>query len=179
MTWPPPLGDVARRPGDQQSLVAEIEGRAEGRSAVEDFILEVVRRHPAGPFQMSRTTEVDAPDEWARFGWRYLDSAGRELVWPVPGPAEGWARCRGWSGVTGVWSGAGGRSYRLHEVECAGVAAGWKWDPFDIQGQPHRPRSCRDHQPHKAERLTDRFSTSSHAREAAGSAGFDGRFTLT
>lgn len=55
-------------------------GRAEGRSAVEDFITEVVRRHPAGPCRMFRTTQVDAPDEWARFGWRYLDSAGRELL---------------------------------------------------------------------------------------------------
>ncbi|MER6172065.1 nuclear transport factor 2 family protein [Streptosporangium sp. NPDC001681] len=55
-------------------------GRGVGRKAVEDFITEVVQGHPAGPTRMVRTTRVDAPGEWARFGWRYEDSSGRSLL---------------------------------------------------------------------------------------------------
>ncbi|WP_344973586.1 nuclear transport factor 2 family protein [Streptosporangium fragile] len=55
-------------------------GRGVGRKAVEDFITEVVQVHPTGPTRMVRTTRVDAPDEWARFGWRYEDAAGRILL---------------------------------------------------------------------------------------------------
>ncbi|SEG59196.1 SnoaL-like domain-containing protein [Thermomonospora echinospora] len=55
-------------------------GRGVGRKAVAEFITEVVRSHPSGPCRMVRTTRVDAPDEWARFGWRYEDAAGRVLL---------------------------------------------------------------------------------------------------
>ncbi|MEV0202222.1 nuclear transport factor 2 family protein [Nonomuraea sp. NPDC050691] len=55
-------------------------GRGVGRHAVEDFITEVVQGHPAAPCRMVRTTRVDAPHEWARFGWRYEDGHGRTLL---------------------------------------------------------------------------------------------------
>ncbi|MBB2915123.1 hypothetical protein FHS43_006443 [Streptosporangium becharense] len=55
-------------------------GRGVGRKAVEDFITEVVQGHPTGLTRMVRTTRVDAPDEWARFGWRYEDANGRGLL---------------------------------------------------------------------------------------------------
>jgi SnoaL-like domain len=55
-------------------------GRGVGRKAVEDFITEVVQGHPSGPCLMVRTTRVDAPGEWARFGWRYEDASGRSLL---------------------------------------------------------------------------------------------------
>lgn len=55
-------------------------GRGVGRKAVEDFITEVVQGHPAAPCRMVRTTRVDAPEEWARFGWRYEDGEGRSLL---------------------------------------------------------------------------------------------------
>jgi hypothetical protein len=51
-----------------------------GRKSVEDFITEVVQGHPSGPCRMVRTTRVDAPEEWARFGWRYEDAARQELL---------------------------------------------------------------------------------------------------
>ncbi|MCC5577340.1 MULTISPECIES: hypothetical protein [Microtetraspora] len=55
-------------------------GRGVGREAVEDFITEVVQGHPSGPCRMVRTTGVDAPEEWARFGWCYEDAAGRPIL---------------------------------------------------------------------------------------------------
>ncbi len=55
-------------------------GRGVGREAVSDFITEVVRSHPSGPCRMVRTTRVDAPGEWARFGWCYEDAEGRVLL---------------------------------------------------------------------------------------------------
>ncbi len=55
-------------------------GRGVGRKAVEDFITEVVQRHPSGSCLMVRTTRVDAPDEWARYGWRYESAAGEPLL---------------------------------------------------------------------------------------------------
>ncbi|GAA3443920.1 nuclear transport factor 2 family protein [Planomonospora venezuelensis] len=55
-------------------------GRGEGRGSVEDFITQVVQGHPAGPCRLVRTTGVDAPGEWARFGWSYVDAAGRTLL---------------------------------------------------------------------------------------------------
>ncbi|GAA3145399.1 hypothetical protein GCM10010466_40570 [Planomonospora alba] len=55
-------------------------GRGVGRGAVEDFITEVVRNHPAGRCRMVRTTRVDAPQEWARFGWRFETGDGDPLL---------------------------------------------------------------------------------------------------
>ena len=55
-------------------------GRGTGRAAVADFITEVVQRHPAGHTRMMRTTPVDAPEEWARFGWRYEDADGHPIL---------------------------------------------------------------------------------------------------
>ncbi|MDP9866215.1 MULTISPECIES: nuclear transport factor 2 family protein [Streptosporangium] len=55
-------------------------GRGVGREAVEDFISEVVQRHPSGACRMVRTTRVDAPDEWARYGWRYESATGEALL---------------------------------------------------------------------------------------------------
>lgn len=55
-------------------------GRGVGREFVADFIAEVVHRHPAGPARMVRTTAVDAPEEWARFGWRYEDTTGQSIL---------------------------------------------------------------------------------------------------
>ncbi|TDD80360.1 nuclear transport factor 2 family protein [Actinomadura rubrisoli] len=55
-------------------------GRSVGRKAVEDFITEVVQGHPAAPCRMVRTTRVDAPEEWARFGWRYEAGDGHALL---------------------------------------------------------------------------------------------------
>ncbi|WP_285707650.1 nuclear transport factor 2 family protein [Microtetraspora sp. NBRC 16547] len=55
-------------------------GRGVGREAVEDFITEVVQGHPSGPSRMVRTTGVDAPSEWARFGWCYEDAAGQIIL---------------------------------------------------------------------------------------------------
>ncbi|GAA5081195.1 hypothetical protein HNP84_009378 [Thermocatellispora tengchongensis] len=46
-------------------------GRGVGRDAVEDFITEVVQSYRAGGCRLVRTTSVDAPHEWARFGWRF------------------------------------------------------------------------------------------------------------
>ncbi|NBM21237.1 nuclear transport factor 2 family protein [Streptomyces sp. GC420] len=45
-------------------------GRSEGVEAVERFVMEM-RRHPAGPGTMVRTSVVDAPGEWARYQWVY------------------------------------------------------------------------------------------------------------
>jgi hypothetical protein len=50
-------------------------GRAEGRAAFEDFMGHL-RAHPRGPGRLVRTTVVDAPGEWARYGWTYYDGAG-------------------------------------------------------------------------------------------------------
>ncbi|MEV7006246.1 nuclear transport factor 2 family protein [Streptosporangium sp. NPDC051022] len=55
-------------------------GRGVGRKAVEDFITEVVQGSPAGPCRLVRTTRVDAPQEWARFGWSYENAAGESLL---------------------------------------------------------------------------------------------------
>ncbi|MEV0583373.1 nuclear transport factor 2 family protein [Nonomuraea sp. NPDC050310] len=55
-------------------------GRGVGRKAVEDFITEVMQAHPSGPCRMVRATRVDAPEEWARYGWRYEDGEGRTLL---------------------------------------------------------------------------------------------------
>jgi hypothetical protein len=58
-------------------------GRGRGRKAVEEFIVEVVQGHrsaSSGPCRMVRTTRVDAPGEWARFGWRCEDGDGRTLL---------------------------------------------------------------------------------------------------
>ncbi|GGQ03377.1 hypothetical protein [Streptosporangium pseudovulgare] len=48
--------------------------------AVDDFITEVVQSHRAGPCRMVRTSGVDAPDEWARYAWRYESATGEELL---------------------------------------------------------------------------------------------------
>ncbi|MGK5638075.1 nuclear transport factor 2 family protein [Streptomyces sp. URMC 126] len=45
-------------------------GRSEGIEAVERFVLDI-RRHPAGAGTMVRSSEVDMPDEWARYQWRF------------------------------------------------------------------------------------------------------------
>ncbi|GII64093.1 hypothetical protein Skr01_41780 [Sphaerisporangium krabiense] len=55
-------------------------GRGVGREAVEDFITEVVHGHPSGPGRLVRTTRVDAPGEWARFGWRYETATGDTIL---------------------------------------------------------------------------------------------------
>ncbi|TYB45508.1 nuclear transport factor 2 family protein [Actinomadura chibensis] len=55
-------------------------GRRVGRKAVDGFLAEVVQRHPAAPCRLVRTTRVDAPEEWARFGWRYEANDGRSLL---------------------------------------------------------------------------------------------------
>jgi hypothetical protein len=79
-------GDPARRAMLlSRALAADVVfwgplGRGVGREVVEDFITEVVQGHPSGPCLMVRTTRVDAPGEWARFGWRYEDSSGRSLL---------------------------------------------------------------------------------------------------
>ncbi|WP_202638172.1 nuclear transport factor 2 family protein [Bailinhaonella thermotolerans] len=69
----------------RRSLTADVVfwgplGRRVGRQAVEDFITEVVQGHPAGPCRFSRTTGVDAPEEWARFGWRFEGGDGVPLL---------------------------------------------------------------------------------------------------
>ncbi|MFD0304923.1 nuclear transport factor 2 family protein [Streptomyces sp. NPDC127119] len=43
-------------------------GRGEGSEAVERFVLDI-RRHPAGTGTTTRCSEVDMPDEWARYEW--------------------------------------------------------------------------------------------------------------
>ncbi|MEH6374251.1 nuclear transport factor 2 family protein [Streptomyces sp. KLMMK] len=43
-------------------------GRSEGIEAVERFVQDI-RRHPAGTGTMTRCSEVDMPDEWARYQW--------------------------------------------------------------------------------------------------------------
>lgn len=55
-------------------------GRGVGREAVNDFITEVVHGHPEGPGRLIRTTSVDAPGEWARFGWRYESPTGETIL---------------------------------------------------------------------------------------------------
>ncbi|GAA3971057.1 hypothetical protein GCM10023085_61580 [Actinomadura viridis] len=55
-------------------------GRTVGRAAVDRFITEVVQGHAADDRRMVRTTRVDAPEEWARFGWRYENAAGDSLL---------------------------------------------------------------------------------------------------
>ncbi|MBZ4321217.1 nuclear transport factor 2 family protein [Streptomyces huiliensis] len=45
-------------------------GRSEGIEAVERFVLDI-RRHPAGAGTMVRSSEVDMPDEWARYQWLF------------------------------------------------------------------------------------------------------------
>ncbi|MEU0520905.1 nuclear transport factor 2 family protein [Streptosporangium sp. NPDC006007] len=55
-------------------------GRAVGRRVVSDFIAAVVHGHPGGPGRLVRTTQVDAPGEWARFGWRYEGAGGETLL---------------------------------------------------------------------------------------------------
>ncbi|WKU42716.1 nuclear transport factor 2 family protein [Streptomyces sp. VNUA116] len=45
-------------------------GRSEGIAAVERFVLDI-RRHPAGTGTMTRCSEVDMPDEWARYQWAF------------------------------------------------------------------------------------------------------------
>ncbi|GAA3684539.1 hypothetical protein GCM10022224_056530 [Nonomuraea antimicrobica] len=51
-------------------------GRDVGRRVVEDFITEVVQNYRAGGCRMVRTTPVDAPHEWARFGWSFEAADG-------------------------------------------------------------------------------------------------------
>ncbi|MGA4987919.1 nuclear transport factor 2 family protein [Nonomuraea bangladeshensis] len=55
-------------------------GRGVGRGAVEDFLTEVVQSYPAGRCRMVRTTVVDAPHEWARFGWRFESADGTAVL---------------------------------------------------------------------------------------------------
>ncbi|WP_405150385.1 nuclear transport factor 2 family protein [Sphaerisporangium sp. NBC_01403] len=55
-------------------------GRGVGRSAVEDFITEVVQNYRAGGCRLVRTTSVDAPHEWARFGWRFEAADGGTVL---------------------------------------------------------------------------------------------------
>ncbi|GIH91640.1 nuclear transport factor 2 family protein [Planobispora siamensis] len=55
-------------------------GRGVGRDAVTDFITEVVRSHGTGGGRMVRTTSVDAPHEWARFGWRFETADGDTVL---------------------------------------------------------------------------------------------------
>ncbi|MFD0885597.1 nuclear transport factor 2 family protein [Streptosporangium algeriense] len=55
-------------------------GRSVGREAVNDFITEVVHGIPGGPGRLVRTTRVDAPGEWARFGWRYETAVGETVL---------------------------------------------------------------------------------------------------
>ncbi|MGW6007354.1 nuclear transport factor 2 family protein [Streptomyces sp. NPDC055210] len=49
-------------------------GRSEGIEAVERFVLDI-RRHPAGTGTMTRCSEVDMPDEWARYKWAFATPA--------------------------------------------------------------------------------------------------------
>ncbi|MFE1794697.1 nuclear transport factor 2 family protein [Streptomyces sp. NPDC059517] len=49
-------------------------GRSEGIEAVERFVLDI-RRHPAGTGTMTRCSEVDMPDEWARYEWAFVTPA--------------------------------------------------------------------------------------------------------
>ncbi|MFB4283758.1 nuclear transport factor 2 family protein [Nonomuraea sp. MTCD27] len=68
-----------------QALAADVVfwgplGRGVGRKAVEGFITDVVQGHPAGPCRMMRTSQVDAPEEWARFAWCFTDGAGQVLL---------------------------------------------------------------------------------------------------
>jgi hypothetical protein len=66
-------------------------GRGVGRAVVEDFITEVVRGYRAGGCRLVRTTSIDAPHEWARFGWRYETPdggtvlSGTDMVHLTPG----------------------------------------------------------------------------------------------
>ncbi|MGC0318109.1 nuclear transport factor 2 family protein [Kitasatospora acidiphila] len=50
-------------------------GRSEGIAAVERFVLDI-RRHPAGTGTMTRSSEVDMPDEWARYQWVFTTPDG-------------------------------------------------------------------------------------------------------
>jgi hypothetical protein len=50
-------------------------GRSEGIEAVERFVLDI-RRHPAGTGTMVRCSEVDMPDEWARYQWVFTTPDG-------------------------------------------------------------------------------------------------------
>ncbi|MGA5700617.1 nuclear transport factor 2 family protein [Peterkaempfera bronchialis] len=53
-------------------------GRSEGIAAVERFVLDI-RRHPAGTGTMVRCSEVDMPDEWARYQWVF--TSRRSASW--------------------------------------------------------------------------------------------------
>ncbi|MEU1392525.1 MULTISPECIES: nuclear transport factor 2 family protein [unclassified Nonomuraea] len=55
-------------------------GRGSGRGAVADFVTEVVQGYRAGGCRMVRTTSVDAPHEWARFGWRFEGPDGATVL---------------------------------------------------------------------------------------------------
>ncbi|GGS62200.1 nuclear transport factor 2 family protein [Nonomuraea spiralis] len=55
-------------------------GRGTGRNAVADFITEVVQGYRAGGCRLVRTTSVDAPHEWARFGWRFEAPDGATVL---------------------------------------------------------------------------------------------------
>ncbi|MGW5160883.1 nuclear transport factor 2 family protein [Nonomuraea wenchangensis] len=55
-------------------------GRGVGRGVVEDFITEVVQGYAAGRCRMVRTTAVDSPHEWARFGWRFESADGATVL---------------------------------------------------------------------------------------------------
>ncbi len=50
-------------------------GRSEGIEAVERFVLDI-RHHPAGTGTMARSSEVDMPDEWARYQWSFATPGG-------------------------------------------------------------------------------------------------------
>jgi hypothetical protein len=50
-------------------------GRSEGIAAVERFVLDI-RHHPAGTGTMARCSEVDMPDEWARYRWVFATPDG-------------------------------------------------------------------------------------------------------
>jgi hypothetical protein len=50
-------------------------GRTAGLVCFEEFVNNL-RGHPRGPGRFTRTTAVDAPGEWARYGWAYHDAEG-------------------------------------------------------------------------------------------------------
>ncbi|WP_165987545.1 nuclear transport factor 2 family protein [Streptomyces sp. YIM 98790] len=54
-------------------------GRTEGLLSVEGF-MNSLRGHPRGPGRIVRTTAVDAPGEWARYGWAYRDASGATVL---------------------------------------------------------------------------------------------------
>ncbi|MFG2196759.1 nuclear transport factor 2 family protein [Streptomyces sp. NPDC048639] len=67
-----------------QALTSDVEfwgplGPSGGIEAVEQFIAHM-RQHPDGPGVMERTTGVDIPGEWARYGWRYRSPLGEDLL---------------------------------------------------------------------------------------------------